>query len=75
MCGRLEVRRRTDFSYIPHRVRVTIEQHSQLLGMIERQTPPQQMHFSRHFTHLHSGEPAKDREALFILVFKVGQLT
>src|SRR5260370_9429915 len=25
----------------------------------------QKIHFSRHFTHLHSGEPAKDREALF----------
>jgi hypothetical protein len=24
----------------------------------------QLIHFSRHFTHLHSGEPAKDREAL-----------
>jgi TnpA family transposase len=23
------------------------------------------IHFSRHFTHLHSGEPTKDREALF----------
>jgi TnpA family transposase len=23
------------------------------------------VHFSRHFTHLHSGEPTKDREALF----------
>ncbi len=25
----------------------------------------QQLHFSCHFTHLHSGEPAKDRAALF----------
>src|SRR5581483_8375769 len=25
----------------------------------------QLIHFSRHFTHLHSGDPAKDREALF----------
>jgi TnpA family transposase len=37
------------------RIKVT-----QLLIEIDQRT-----HFSRHFTHLHSGEPAKDREALF----------
>jgi DNA-binding GntR family transcriptional regulator len=34
---RLEVRRHTDFTYIPQRVKVAIEEHSQLLDMIERQ--------------------------------------
>jgi TnpA family transposase len=33
---------------------------TQLLIEIDQKT-----HFSRHFTHLHRGEPAKDREALF----------
>jgi DNA-binding GntR family transcriptional regulator len=36
---RLAVRRHTDFSYIPQRVRVSIEEHSQLLDLIEQQAP------------------------------------
>jgi DNA-binding GntR family transcriptional regulator len=36
---RVGVRRHTDFSYIPQRVRAAIEEHSQLLDMIERQAP------------------------------------
>jgi DNA-binding GntR family transcriptional regulator len=33
---RLEVRGHTDFSYIPQRIRASIEEHTQLLDMIER---------------------------------------
>jgi DNA-binding GntR family transcriptional regulator len=36
---RLEVRRHTDFTYIPQRVKIAIEEHSELLDMIERQAP------------------------------------
>lgn len=36
---RLEAKRHTDFTYIPQRVRVSIEEHSRLLDMIERQAP------------------------------------
>jgi DNA-binding GntR family transcriptional regulator len=36
---RLEVHRHTDFTYIPQRLRFSIEEHSQLLEMIERQAP------------------------------------
>lgn len=36
---RIDVRGPTDFSYIPQRVRVSVEEHSQLLDMIERQAP------------------------------------
>jgi hypothetical protein len=33
------VRHHTDFTYIPQRVRVAIEEHSQLLDMIEWHAP------------------------------------
>lgn len=36
---RIDVRGPTDFSYIPQRVRTSVEEHSQLLDMIERQAP------------------------------------
>jgi len=35
---RLEMRGHTDFSYIPHRIRPSIDEHSQLLDMIEQHT-------------------------------------
>lgn len=36
---RLAVRRHTDFTYIPQRIKVSIEEHSQLLDLIERHAP------------------------------------
>ena len=37
--NRKEVRGHTDFSYIPQRNRVSVEEHNQLLDMIEQRAP------------------------------------
>lgn len=40
---RLEVRGHTDFSYIPQRSRISIEEHNQLLDLIERRAPAREI--------------------------------
>ena len=46
--NRLEIRRHTDFNYIPQRAWASIEEHNQLIDLIEQHTPASEIeHFAR----------------------------